>query len=104
MAAGVPISRRFEAQQPTIAAGPEGRLNTCDNGDRSGIAGLVFASAPGGPTLQAFGPAIGKTGVETGVSFDLDLSDSVSLWAAWDGAFQDATEAHSARAGLSIRF
>lgn len=64
----------------------------------------MFASAPGGPTLQAFGPAIGKTGVETGVSFDLDLSDSVSLWAAWDGAFRDGTKSHSARAGLSIRF
>jgi uncharacterized protein with beta-barrel porin domain len=87
-----------------MAAGREGRFTTSDSGDRSGIADLVFASAPGGPTLQAFGPAIGKTGVETGVSFDLDLFDSVSLWAAWDGAFRDGTESHSVRAGLSIRF
>ena len=37
-----------------------------DSGDASGTADLVFASAPGGPVMQALGPGVGKTVGELG--------------------------------------
>jgi uncharacterized protein with beta-barrel porin domain len=75
-----------------------------DSGDTSGVADVVFASAPGGPVLQAIGPSVGRTGAEIGGSVEAHFSKSVSIWAGYDGSFRSGAQSHAAKAGVTVAF
>lgn len=75
-----------------------------DSGDASGTADLVFASAPTGPVMQALGPGVGKTVGELGGGLDAAVSDSISIWASYDGTFRDHANSNSAKGGLTVRW
>lgn len=75
-----------------------------DSGDASGTADLVFASAPGGPVMQALGPGVGKTAAELGAGLDAAVSDSISIWASYDGSFREHAHSNAVKLGLSIRW
>lgn len=73
-----------------------------DNGDASGTADLVFASAPNGPVMQALGPGVGRDVAELGGSLDAAVGGSVHLWAGYDGTFRKGEQAHAAKAGVTL--
>jgi len=75
-----------------------------DSGDASGTADLVFASAPTGPVMQALGPGVGKTVGELGGGLDANVSDSISIWASYDGTFREHANSNSAKVGLTVRW
>lgn len=75
-----------------------------DSGDASGTADLVFASAPGGPVMQALGPGVGRTVTELGGSLDAAVGGNVHLWAGYDGTFRDHAKSHTAKVGLTVRW
>ncbi len=75
-----------------------------DSGDASGVADLVFASAPGGPVMQAFGPGVGQTVAELGGSLDAQLGGGVHLWAGYDGTIRNHARTYAVRAGLTLRW
>ena len=73
-----------------------------DNGDASGTADLVFASAPAGPVMQALGPGVGRTVTELGGSLDAQVGGNVHLWAGYDGNFRDHAKSHTAKVGVTV--
>jgi hypothetical protein len=75
-----------------------------DSGDASGVADLVFASAPAGPVMQAVGPGVGRDVAELGGSLDAAVSGSVHLWLGYDGSFRSGAQAHAAKAGVTVAF
>lgn len=75
-----------------------------DSGDASGTADLVFASAPAGPVMQALGPGVGKTVAEVGGGLDASVSDTVTIWAGYDGSFRESAKTHAAKVGLTVRW
>ncbi len=75
-----------------------------DGGDASGVADLVFASAPNGPVMQAVGPGVGRAVAELGGSLDVQVSGNVHVWAGYDGTFRKGARGHAAKAGLTVAF
>ncbi|WP_430443804.1 autotransporter domain-containing protein [Sphingorhabdus contaminans] len=75
-----------------------------DRGDASGTADLVFASAPAGPVMQALGPGIGKTVAEVGGVLDANVSDTVTIWASYDGSFRANAKSHFGKVGVSVKW
>ena len=75
-----------------------------DWGDAAGSADVVFASAPSGPVLTAYGPGTGKWMTEAGGGLDLAVGDNLAVWLAYDAQFNSRTDSRTARAGLSVRF
>ena len=75
-----------------------------DCGEASGVAHLVFASAPNGSVMQAVGPGVGRDVAELGGSLDAAVSDKVHLWVGYDGSFRSGSKSHAAKAGLSVAF
>ncbi len=73
-----------------------------DSGDASGTADLVFASAPGGPVMQALGPGVGRTVAELGGSLDAEVGGNIHIWAGYDGNFRDHAKAHTAKVGVTV--
>ncbi len=73
-----------------------------DSGDASGTADMVFASAPGGPVMQALGPGVGRDVAELGGSLDAAVSGNVHVWAGYDGTFRKGGQAHAAKAGVTV--
>ncbi|MFM6853159.1 MAG: autotransporter domain-containing protein, partial [Sphingopyxis sp.] len=73
-----------------------------DSGAASGVADLVFASAPGGPAMQAFGPGMGRNVAELGGSLEANVGRNVSIWAGYDGTFRSGAQIHAAKAGLTV--
>jgi probable HAF family extracellular repeat protein len=101
--AGLEAKAGFDLGGLTLTPRLYGRIAR-DSGDASGTADLVFASAPGGPAMQALGPGVGKTLAEYGASIDADVSETVSIWAGYDGSLREGSKANFAKAGLSIRW
>jgi hypothetical protein len=75
-----------------------------DSGDASGRATVAFASSPNGPTYDAIGPSVGGNIAELGGSIEVSVSDSVGIWAGYDGQFRSAAKSHAVKAGVRIAF
>ena len=75
-----------------------------DSGDASGVADIVFASAPGGPVMQSFGPGVGRDVAELGGSLDAKVGSNVTLSVGYDGTFRNGAQSHTAKAGLTVAF
>jgi uncharacterized membrane protein len=73
-----------------------------DSGDKNGVADVVFASTPGGPTLQALGPNVGKSIVEYGAALSAQLSTNSRLTIGYDATTRDRATSSAARLGLSV--
>jgi hypothetical protein len=73
-----------------------------DSGNFSGVADVVFASAPSGPTLQAYGPGVGKSVTEAGAGLDIAISDKATIWLGFDSQTRNGGDTQAAKLGASI--
>ncbi|WP_373472325.1 autotransporter domain-containing protein [Sphingorhabdus lacus] len=101
--AGLEAKAGIDLGGVTLTPRVYGRIAS-DSGDASGTADLVFASAPTGPVMQALGPGVGKTVGELGGGLDAAVSDSISIWASYDGTFREHANSNSAKVGLTVRW
>ncbi len=100
---GVEVAARLNLGGITLTPRVHARAAS-DSGDASGVADLVFASAPTGPVMQAVGPGVGRTVAELGGSLDAAVGGNVHLWAGYDGSFRSGARSHSAKAGVTVAF
>jgi uncharacterized protein with beta-barrel porin domain len=100
---GVEVATRIDLGGVTLTPRVHARVAS-DSGDASGVADLVFASAPNGPVMQALGPGVGRTVAELGGSLDAAVGGNVHLWAGYDGSFRSGAWSHSAKAGVTVAF
>lgn len=75
-----------------------------DWGNAAGRADVVFASAPNGAPLTAYGPATGKWIAEVGGGLEVAVGDNFAIWGGYDAQLNSRTDTRTARAGLSLRF
>jgi uncharacterized membrane protein/uncharacterized protein YhjY with autotransporter beta-barrel domain len=73
-----------------------------DQGDRNGVANVVFANAPGGPTLSAVGPNVGGTVFEYGAALSARVSTNTRLTLGYDATTRDNATSSAARLELSM--
>ncbi|UVO53568.1 autotransporter domain-containing protein [Sphingomonas sp. SUN039] len=100
---GVEVATRLDLGGVTITPRVHARAAS-DSGDASGVADLVFVSAPNGPVMQAVGPGVGRTVAELGGSLDAAVGGNVHLWAGYDGSFRSGARSHAAKAGVTVAF
>lgn len=100
---GVEVATRLNLGGVTLTPRVHARAAS-DSGDASGVADLVFASAPNGPVMQAIGPGVGRTVAELGGALDIAVSGNVHLWAGYDGSFRSGAHSHAAKAGVTVNW
>ena len=101
--AGLEAKAGIDLGNVTLTPSFYGRIAR-DSGNVRGTADLVFASAPGGPVMSAFGPGVGRDVAELGGSLDAAVSGNVHLWVGYDGTFRSGAQAHAAKAGVTVAF
>ncbi len=99
--AGFDLRGQFKAGSAQIEPSLYARTAQ-DSGDKNGVAEVVFASTPSGPTLQALGPNVGKTVTEYGAALSAQISTNTRLTLGYDATTRDNATSSSARLGLSV--
>lgn len=101
--AGLQGEARIALGSTTITPRLYGRY-AHDSGDASGIADVVFASAPNAAPLQAIGAPIGRDVAELGGSIEAQIGGNVAIWGGYDGQFRSSAQSHTAKVGVTIAF
>ena len=75
-----------------------------DSGDASGVADVVFASAPNAAPLQAFGPSVGRNVTQVGTSLDISMGSKLTFNLSYDATSRQGASANTATARLTVAF